>query len=239
MDKKNSNSKFIIGIAVAVLLPLSFYLVVSKMSKGVIKIPGHYIVEKVDSINKDGKLVLDTVYHQVGDIMLTNQTGQQVSLSKDLKGKMVVIDFFFVDCPSICPKLTTNMRFLQNSFKKDPKKEETLENDVQFLSITVLPERDSVPRLRAYADRYGANHDHWWFLTGDKKAIYNFARNELGISTGPGDGGADDFIHSEKIVLLDKEHYIRGYYNGLSDTSANKCANDIVLLTLERKHKKK
>ncbi len=226
-------------MAVAVLLPLSFYLVVNKMSKGKIVVPGHYGVEKVEKTTRDGKEVMDTIYHQVSDISLINQMGQKVSLKKDLDGKMVVIDFFFIDCPSVCPKLSTNMRFLQNSFRKDPKKENTLENDVQFLSITVLPERDSFQRIRVYADKYGANHDHWWFLTGDKKSIYAFARNELGLSTGPGDGGADDFIHTEKIVLLDKDHYIRGYYNGLSDTSANKCANDIVLLTLERKHNKK
>ncbi len=222
------------GIAVAVLLPLSFYLVVDIMSKGKIKLPGHYIIEKVDSTTKNGQLKLDTIYHKVGDLALTNQMGQQVSLKNSLAGKMVVIDFFFIDCPSVCPKLSTNMKYLQNSFKKSPKKETSLENDVQFISITVMPERDSVPRMRAYADKYGANHDHWWFLTGDKKAIYAFARNELGLSTGPGDGGADDFIHTEKIVLLDSAHYIRGYYNGLIDTSANKCANDIVLLTLEK-----
>ncbi len=226
-------------MAVAVLLPLSFYLVVNKMSKGKIIVPRFYGVEKVEKVTRDGKEVMDTTYHQVGDLTLINQMGQQVSLKKDLEGKMVVIDFFFIDCPSVCPKLSTNMRFLQNSFRKDPKKETTLENDVQFLSITVMPERDSFPRMRVYADKYGANHDHWWFLTGDKKSIYAFARNELGLSTGPGDGGAEDFIHTEKIVLLDKDRYIRGYYNGLSDTSANKCANDIVLLTLERKHNKK
>lgn len=238
MIQKNSNSKFIIGIAVAVLLPLSFYLVVNKMSKGKVKMPGHYIIERVDTLKTSGKITLDTLYHQVGDLVLTNQMGEQVSLKNTLKDKMVVINFFFVDCSTTCPKVNTNMRFLQNSFRKDPKKETSLENDVQFVSITVLPENDSAPRLRAYADKYSANHDHWWFLTGDKKAIYNFARNELGLLVGQGDGGADDFIHSEKIVLLDKQHYVRGYYNGLSDTSANKCANDIVLLTLERKHKK-
>ena len=127
------------------------------------------------------------------------------------------------------------MRLLQTGFRKDPKKENNLDDVVQFVSITVNPERDSFPVLRTYADRYGANPDHWWFLTGDKKEIYNYARNELQLITGPGDGGAEDFIHSERFVLLDKDRHIRGYYNGLNDTDVRKCADDIVLLTLEKK----
>ena len=239
MTQKNSNNKFLIGIAVAFLLPLSLYLIVSKLSKGKIKIPHYYTIDRIDSPVVDGKVKPDTVYHQVGDLVLTNQMGERVSLNKDLAGKMVIIDFFFADCTATCPKLAKSMLVLQNCFKKDPKKESTLENDVQLVSITVLPERDSFQRLRAYADRIGANHDHWWFLTGDKKAIYAFARNELGIATGPGDGGADDFIHSDKLILLDKNRYIRGYYNGLNDSEGRKCSDDVVLLTLEKGRKKK
>jgi len=200
--------------------------------------PGHYGIEKVDSQAVDGKMRADTIYHQVSDVQLTNQLGKLVSLNKDLEGKMLVIGFFFTTCPSVCPRLTTNMRVLQTGFKKDTKKEASLDTVVQFISITVNPERDSFQVLRAYADRFGANHDHWWFLTGDKKAIYNYARNELHMTVGPGDGGADDFIHTEKFVLLDKDRYIRGYYDGLNDTEVRKCADDIVLLTLERKHGK-
>lgn len=238
MAQKQSNNKFLIGIAVAFLLPLSLYLIVSKLSKGKIKIPHHYIVDRVDT-TPGNPPVLDTVYHQVGDLVLTNQLGEKVSLNKDLKDKMVVIDFFFTECSSTCPKLSRSMHNLQAGFKKDPKKESTLNDEIQFISITVMPEHDSFQVLRTYADRYDANPDHWWFLTGDKKAIYEFARKELGISTGPGDGGAEDFIHTEKFVLLDKNRFIRGYYNGLNDTDVRKCADDIVLLTLEKDRRKK
>ena len=149
-----------------------------------------------------------------------------------------MIDFFFSTCPSVCPRLSKNMKQLQTSFRKDTKKEASLDTIVQFISITVNPEHDSFPVLRKYADRFGANHDHWWFLTGSKKTIYDFARNELHLTVGPGDGGADDFIHTEQFALIDKDRYIRGYYNGTNDTSVRKCADDIVLLTMERKHGK-
>jgi protein SCO1/2 len=131
------------------------------------------------------------------------------------------------------------MALLQKSFKKDAKRETSLENAVQLVSLTVQPEHDTFQVLRQYADRFNANPDHWWLMTGDKKMIYNFARKDLGLATGPGDGGAEDFIHSDKLVLLDKDRNIRGYYNGLNDSEVRKCADDIVLLTIERKKKKK
>ena len=236
MSQNKKGNKFILGIAVAVLVPLSCYLVVSKLSKGKSRMPEYYNAEMVDSSVTDGKQTTVTKrYHQTADLVLTNQLGKVVSLNKDLKGKILVVDFFFTTCPSICPVLTSNMRKLQASFTKDSRKESSLDTVVQFISITVNPERDTFQAMRAYADRFGANHDHWWFLTGDKRSIYNFARNELKVTVGPGDGGADDFIHTERMVLLDKDRYIRGYYDGLKDSSMMHCADDIVYLTLERK----
>lgn len=201
--------------------------------------PGYFGIEQLDTVNAGGKIAVDTVYHRVSDLRLINQLGKEISIDSDLKGKILVIDFFFTTCPSVCPRLTDHMRKLAVSYKKDPKKEASLDTVVQFLSITVNPERDSFPVLRAYADRYHANHDHWWFLTGSKKTIYDFARHELKLTVGPGDGGADDFVHTEQFVLVDKDRYIRGYYNGLEDSNTVKCADDIVYLTLERKVKKK
>jgi protein SCO1/2 len=129
------------------------------------------------------------------------------------------------------------MVLLQNAFRRDKKKERSMNEDVHLISITVNPERDSFPALRAYADRYGVNHDYWWFLTGDKKLIYDYARNQLGLSVQPGDGGADDFIHTEKIVILDKDRFVRGYYDGLDSSAIGKAAYDISLLTMEKKRK--
>lgn len=232
MSNKRSKSRFFSGIAVAMLVPLSFYLVVKLLRKDQIYMPKYYISEGVKERSEDGKKVYDTVYHQVSDLQLTNQLSEQISLNKDLAGKILIVDFFFVNCPSICPKLTANMKLMQRAFKK-------LDSVVHLVSITVNPERDTPAVLRAYAERHGANHDHWWFLTGEKKKIYDFARNELYVSVQPGDGGADDFIHTEKIVVIDRERYIRGYYNGLDSADLKRCADDVVLLTMEKKKKRK
>jgi protein SCO1/2 len=231
MSSKKSNKGFFIALAVTFLLPLSIYLFVREKSKNAIVMPKYHYVPGIDSISPQG----DTIYHKVGDLTLTNQNGEQVSLSS-LKDKIIVFNFFFIDCNTTCPKMSTNMKYLQNSFKKSFKKINTLDTVVQLISISVMPERDSFQRLRVYADKYKANPDNWWFLTGSKKDIYAFARTQLGLITGPGDGGAEDFIHSDKFVLVDKDRFIRGYYNGTVDSLANKCADDIVLLTLEKKH---
>ncbi len=219
-------------------MPLSFYAVTKFLSKDVIVLPRYFSVDRVDSQLVGGKMKYDSIYHQVADVMLTNQLGQQVWLNKDLKGKNVVINFFFSTCPTICPRLTGHIAsMLVPAFKKTQMKDnDTL---VQFISISVNPERDSFPVLRSYAERFNVNHDTWWFLTGDKKTIYDYARNELRLSVGPGDGGAEDFIHSEKLVLLDKDRNIRGYYNGLDTAEVLKCANDVGLLVMEKKRKKK
>jgi protein SCO1/2 len=239
MSNKRSNKRFILGLAVAFLLPLSFYFIAKMLSKDKIHLPDYYGVERVDKKDVNGKIEYDTVYHHINDITLTNQLGQLVSLNKSLAGKILVVSFFFADCPTICPRLNRNIAVLQKAFRKDPKIENGLDDSVHFVSITVNPGRDSFQALRVYADRYGANHDHWWFLTGDKKSIYNFARNELHLAVGPGDGGAEDFIHSEQLVLVDKNRIIRGYYDGLDSIQLRKCADDMVLLTMEKENRKK
>ncbi len=222
--------KYILAIAVAGALPLSFYFITRNFSDGKIKIPRYYRPEKVDTIVKDGKTTYDTTFHKVKDLTLTNQLGKRVSLNKDLKGKVLVIDFIFTTCPTVCPRLSANMKELQKAYiKKNPEM-------VQFISISVDPERDSVPVLRAYADRYNADHDRWWFLTGNKDSIFDYAKNELGLLLNNADVPGD-FVHSQKMILLDTARNIRGYFDGLDKRETKKIADDIYILNVEkRKH---
>lgn len=238
MDSKSKkNRSFILGIAVALLLPLSFYVIAKVLKKDQIAMPRYYVVDKVGQKEVEGKMVPDTTFHRAADLVLTNQLGERISLNEDLKGKILVLDFIYTDCPTVCPRLTRNMAMLQRAFRRTAQHQ----NDtiMQLVSISVTPERDSVPRLRAYAERFGANHDHWYFMTGDKQQIYNYIRNEVGLSAGQGDGGADDLIHTQSFVLLDRDRNIRGVYDGLDSLSVGNCAHDIGLLAMEKKHKKK
>lgn len=213
-------------------------MLVKKFSDDAIDMPHRYFSDSVINNVVNGKKTSDTIWHQVANIRLTNQLGRQVSLD-ELKGKIIIADFFFTRCPSICPTLTINMRGLQNALKMKNPRRRIDSLFVQFLSFSVDPERDSVPVLKKYADKYGVNHDIWWMLTGSKKDIYDFALNELKL--GLQDGGSVDsnFIHTGKFVLLDKERVVRGYYDGLDTTSISKLAEDLTLLLLEKDKKKK
>lgn len=219
----------IIGFALATLVPLAGYLIVDHYGKNAVPVPRYYVADSLRTIEKNGKQVEDTVFHTVQDFTLTNQLGQPVSL-KDFPDKVILVDFFFTSCPSICPTLTQHLKRIQDAYGKV--KNDTL---LQILSFSIDPERDSVPRLLEYGAKYKVNPDNWSLLTGDKKTIYNLARNEFFVpAVQQGDGGPDDFIHTEKFVLLDKYRHIRGYYNGLDTTDLARLVNDISVLHLAK-----
>ena len=187
--------------------------------------PKKYFFDTVLTAEKNGKIYPDTIWHRVSNMSFTNQLGKQVSLD-DAHGKILVVNFFFTTCPSICPGLAKNMKRLQESYIKN-------ENIVQFVSISIDPERDSVPRLRAFADKYNANHDSWWFLSGDKKQTYDLAINEMKANVA--DVGADTaFPHTENFFLLDTNRIVRGWYNGFDTLKLAQLARDIPTLMLER-----
>lgn len=239
MGKMSKKTRLILAIAIAVLVPLSFFIIAEMKGKGEIPMPGYFVSEKIVSRTVDGQTQQDTIFHRTSDLTLINQFGDTVGLNRDLERKILVVNFIYTTCPSVCPKLTANMKMLQKAFRKDPKKEVSMNNEVHLVSITVDPTRDSFPQLRKYAERFRVNHDHWWFLTGDRQAIYSFARNELHVSVQPEEGGTEDFLHSQKIVVIDQDRYIRGYYDGLDSISLGKCAYDISLLSMEKKRNKK
>ncbi len=223
--------RYILGLTVACLLPLSLYFVTRHFfSSGKIQFPGYHRVDKVDSTERAGAWIYDTVFHRLNDLVGWNQLGEQVSLNQDLKGKVLVLDFIFTTCRSTCPRLSASMQMLQKSYEKK------LPEWVQFISISVDPDRDSVPVLREYANRYTKEHDEWWFLTGNRDAIFNYAKNELGLILSEADEpGA--MVHSNKLVLIDSFRYIRGYYDGLDTLEMRKLADDIAILYLEKNPK--
>ena len=220
--------KSILSLMLAILLPLAGYFLVKYYSKDAVHIPPRYFYDSVETKGKGNKTINDTAWHKVKNISFTNQLGKQVSLD-DLKGKVLVINFFFTRCPSICPGLARNMKKLQKSFVKNA-------DIVQFISISVDPVNDSVERLRKFADRFDVNHDSWWFVTGDKKEIYDFAMNEMKASIA--DTNVDTaFIHTENFFLVDSNRVVRGWYNGFDTAKQQQLVRDIPTLMLERDKK--
>jgi protein SCO1/2 len=167
--------------------------------------------------------VLGPESHQITDFRLQNQKGQTVSL-KDWEDKIVVANYFFAHCPAICPKMVYQLKRVQAYAGVE---------NLLIASFTVDPERDSTARLKAYAKQHGVLKK-WDLLTGDKKELYRLARNAFLVSATDGDGGPDDFIHSEKLVLIDTQKRIRGFYSGTDETEVNQLIKDIKKLAAER-----
>lgn len=172
----------------------------------------------------DESLVHIRSNHKVSDFKLINQNGDTVTQA-NYEGKIYVADFFFTRCLTICPVMTTNMGVLQETFKND--------DDVMFLSHSVTPVIDSVSVLRAYADVKGVIDAKWNITTGSKKHIYKLARKSYFAVLDEGDGGLQDFVHTENFVLVDKKKQIRGFYDGTDLKDIERLTADIKILQAE------
>lgn len=233
------NKKALLGLAVALALPLFCYFILKYESDRAVNMPRKYLLDSVNTHVVNGKEVSDSIWHITANIHLQNQLGDTVGLY-DKHGKIIVANFFFTSCRSICPRLTANMAKLQRSFITGGDTRNKIDTSiVQFISFSVDPQRDSVPVLKVYADRFGVNHDNWWMLTGSRDSIYRFAFEELKVDKFTDEPITPDFVHTSRFVLIDKDHVVRGYYDGLDSLSLGKLARDIGLLMLEKDKKQK
>ena len=167
----------------------------------------------------------DTIYHSIPAFKFVNQDGDTIT-EKSFDGKIYVADYFFTTCKSICPKMATELQRVQDKFAYT-------NGLVQILSHTVNPENDSVDVLKNYSDMVHADTKIWNFVTGDKNQLYDLARYGYLVNAMEGDGGPDDFIHSELFVLVDKEKHIRGIYDGTNIKAVNDLLDDIKVLIAE------
>ncbi len=161
----------------------------------------------------------DSGQHVIPEFSFVNQDGQPVG-SKEMEGKITIVDFFFTSCPSICPVMSTEMERVQDMFRDNPK--------VQIMSISIDPEYDTPQILKDYSIEHGAVSGKWHFLSGPKLETYQLARCGFVLPTIDGNGIADDFVHSDKFILIDELGRIRGYYSGTN-------REDVDLLMLETK----
>ena len=162
--------------------------------------------------------------HKIAPFAFANQNGIWIT-EKDYENTIYVADFFFTTCPTICPKMTTNMVWLQQQLKNNPK--------IKFLSFSVTPEIDRPEVLKKYALEKGVDEKNWNLVTGDKKEIYYLARKSfLAVKTGKPEE-LYDMVHTENFILIDKNKRIRGFYDGTNldqPTSDSKTKNMTQLL---------
>jgi len=233
------SKKSFYGLLIAFFMPLFCYLWLKSASDTAVTMPRHYVLDTVIEQVVDGKQKTDSIWHKTKNIQLVNQLGDSVSIY-DQQGKIIILDLFFTSCGSICPKLTNNMSKLQSSFSKGGDVRNRIDTSiVQFMSISVDPLRDSVPVLRAYANKMNVAADNWWLLTGNRDSIYKFAFEELKVDQFSQEPISPDFVHSSRFILIDKKMQVRGYYNGLDSTTLLKLAKDVGYLMLEKDKTKK
>ncbi|MEO9964282.1 MAG: SCO family protein [Reichenbachiella sp.] len=164
--------------------------------------------------------------HQIADFSFVNQMGQTVD-NGTFNGKIYVANFFFTMCPGVCPKMEKNLSLVQETFAGD--------DEIGIISHTVMPWADSVQTLHAYAQRNDIDAEKWHLVTGDKKDIYNLARNSYFADEGFGKTvtADEDFLHTEKVILIDKKRRIRGVYNGTLPLEMKRMIEDIHTLKKE------
>jgi protein SCO1/2 len=172
----------------------------------------------------DGKTQVDTLYATIPAFSFVNQYGKTIT-DKDVDGKIYVADFFFTTCPSICPIMQRNMLAVYNEFKADTM--------VKILSHTIDPKHDTVPALKAYADKLGITGNSWWLLLGKKEETYQLAEKHYLVAVNEkGQGG---YVHQGWFVLLDKQKRIRGAYDGTDKKAVDQLISD--MHTLEQEYK--
>ena len=155
-------------------------------------------------------------YGTVPAFQLVNQNGQSFG-SAQLAGKIWIADFVYTTCPGPCPMISSRMSELQKPLEK---------SDVQLVSFSVDPEKDTPQVLRAYAEKLQADPARWDFLTGPKSAIYKLSHDgfKLAVSDGGNEQGIP--VHSTRMVLVDRDGQIRGYYDAAEADAVTKLLAD-------------
>ena len=216
--KKSKSTLIFIFFFTFVTFPVIYF-----MAKPKNKLPVY------NPIDVNPRLVDDAVRHitrdhKIGDFYLINQNGDTIT-QNDFKNKIYIADFFFTRCQTICPIMAINMKELQEYYIDD--------NNIKLLSHSVTPIIDSVSVLRSYANNNGAVDGKWEITTGEKKHIYELARKSYFAVLEEGDGGDQDFIHTEQFVLIDKKMQIRGFYDGTNKDELERIYKDINILKKE------
>lgn len=173
----------------------------------------------------EGKTVTDSVDHTIPDFRFVSQYGDTVT-AETLDGKIYVADFFFTTCPTICPKMKTQLKRVYDRFKGNA--------GVMLLSHTIDPTRDSVAVLREFAEGLGVAGRQWLFVTGDKEKIYEIGENSYMVTAEEDASAPGGVVHSGAFILVDTQKRIRGIYDGTTEEGVDRLMTDMEKLLNEK-----
>ena len=140
---------------------------------------------------------------------------------RDLAGRIHVASFIYTRCAAVCPLLVRQLLRVQEATRGTP--------DVALVSYTVTPDTDSPAVLASFGRDRGVDAARWWLLTGDRRQIYALARQSYFAD----EDRADDFLHTEKVLLVDGGGRLRGVYNGTQPFEIDQLVSDIARLRAE------
>ena len=200
-----------------------FFLFLSSCNSKSEKLP---ILGNKEAVVKtfDGKQIIDTLYHRIPDFEFISQDSSKIT-QKDYEGKIYVADFFFTTCPTICPKMKTQMLRIYEKFKDNPK--------VAILSHTIDPRHDTPAVLREFMNNLGIKSKTWQMVTGDKSKIYEIGQKSYMVSATDDPSEPGGIVHSGAFILVDKDRHIRGIYDGTVPEKVDKLMEDMGVLLKE------
>jgi len=201
------------------LVPSLAYLVLTTGKHNIKKL--QYFGPK--SLAANGK---DTIYHTIPAFSLKDQDGKPFG-DKDLNNKIYVANFFFTSCPTICPKMQTLMKKIQDTddFKKL--------NDFKLVSFTVDPDNDTPQKLKEFSNLIKAEKNRWYFLTGNRDSIYDLAYKGFMVNAMEDKKADGGFLHSDIMLLIDKEKRVRGIYEGTSYKDVKRLIDEAKVLVAQ------
>ena len=165
------------------------------------------------------------ITHTIGDFSFKNQNNKLVT-QKEIENKVHIASFIFTTCGNICPTMTTNLKRIETDHGTN--------SNVVILSYSVTPWIDSIPVLKKYQEKYRIKTKNWHFLTGSKDEIYKLARNSYFAEENIGlQKNSFDFLHTEHIILVDRNKRIRGIYNGTLELEIIQLSKDVEALLKE------
>lgn len=169
----------------------------------------------------------DTIYHTIPPYSLLAQDSS-IFTNERVAGRIHVAHFFFTSCPAVCPAMIEQMKRLQEMTSDI--------DEIMFLSHTVDPKRDTIPKLQAYIADHKVDTRNWFFLYGDRDVVYELGEEGYIINAMEDEAAEGGFLHSEHFVLIDREGHIRGMYVGTDTKEVDQLEKDIRKLLKEYEH---
>jgi protein SCO1/2 len=167
----------------------------------------------------------DTIYSTIKPFTFLSQDSALVT-NKTFANKIYVADFIFLSCTSICPVMTNELKKVYEVFKTN--------SNILFLSHTIDPENDTIPRLKEFTEALGVDSYKWFFVTGEKDSIYSIAGNSYFATAYPDESSPGNYIHSGGLLLVDTHKHIRGVYDGTNPKETERLIADLKLLLIEQ-----